>query len=352
MPSPGAAPAAPRPAARPRRPRPLPPPPRRPRRPPRRARQSPRPPPRCPARRRPPCAPRLPAAAGASRCQGRVGPLQPAGLDGIHRPRRLCHCPLHLPHRRPSVHAMRSQRSTMSAGRLHTDSTVPIAASAPALRPCLVSAPAPRPCPVCTPALRLAQPAAAAAARTGVDVLAEVDGAAAAGAAGRLVQVLHAQALGLDELEEVGPLRLLDAAEQVVLRGRASAARRASVTKRMSQNRREVSAIFGTHAKAEAEFASWHLRAALLAMARNAESAAVGWEAAQTRGASPWEHRAECRCGASSGDARLEPDGDEAWALLSAAWSVSQPARDRQHQRTQRVRGSARARAPCCCACG
>jgi len=84
---------------------------------------------------------------------------------------------------------------------------------------------------LCSPGL-----AAAAAVRTGVDVLAEVDGAAAAGAAGRLVQVLHAQALGLDELEQVGPLRLLDAAEQVVLRARAGAACQIMVSTGMSAN--------------------------------------------------------------------------------------------------------------------
>jgi len=87
-------------------------------------------------------------------------------------------------------------------------------------------------------ASRTLQPglAAGAAAHTGVDVLAEVDGAAAAGAAGRLVQVLHAQALGLDELEQVGPLRLLDAAEQVVLRARAGAACQIMVSTGMSAN--------------------------------------------------------------------------------------------------------------------
>ena len=60
--------------------------------------------------------------------------------------------------------------------------------------------------------------------RAVVDVVTEVERAAAARPAGGLVQVLHAQALGLDELEQVGPLALLDAAEQVVLRGRQDAA--------------------------------------------------------------------------------------------------------------------------------
>ena len=59
--------------------------------------------------------------------------------------------------------------------------------------------------------------------RAVVDVVAQVERAAATRPAGRLIQVLHAQALGLDELEQVGPFALLDAAEQVVLRGRNNA---------------------------------------------------------------------------------------------------------------------------------
>lgn len=77
--------------------------------------------------------------------------------------------------------------------------------------------------------------------RAVVDVVAQVERAAAARPAGRLVQVLHAQALGLDELKQVGPLALLDAAEQVVLRGQQDArAQRGSCKPESPKRRREL----------------------------------------------------------------------------------------------------------------
>ncbi len=107
----------------------------------------------------------------------------------------------------------------------------------------------------------------------------------------------------------------------------------------MSPNRKEGSSSSGAHAKAGAEFASWHPRAALLALARNANTARL-WAGRQRKRAV----RVPRSAAPSAGSVQTVLTGGLSRVVTrrgfcAATWYVSQPAPGRQRQHTQRFRG-------------